>query len=158
VIGKTPDAAPEVGGERQEDAKTPREVVGLVLLGSAGLLLEWRPEDAACYPGVWDTPGGKIETNETPWQALVREIDEELGVALLDARLVAVLDDTDPVSGRAFRHHVFTAAKTSAQVTARLGQRLAWIPVGGLAGRSDVNPIVIRSIRCIERRGKAGVP
>ena len=30
--------------------------------------------------GQWEFPGGKIETNESPWQALVREIKEETNV------------------------------------------------------------------------------
>ncbi|GAX79637.1 hypothetical protein CEUSTIGMA_g7078.t1 [Chlamydomonas eustigma] len=43
------------------------------------VLLAQRPEGKT-NAGLWEFPGGKVEVDETPEQALVREVKEELGV------------------------------------------------------------------------------
>ena len=60
-------------------------VAAAVLLREDGMvLLASRPEGKG-WAGWWEFPGGKIEEGETSFQALVREIDEELGVQVLEA-------------------------------------------------------------------------
>lgn len=44
------------------------------------------------YKGWWEFPGGKIEEGESPEQALIREIREELGVEIEIHDLIDIID------------------------------------------------------------------
>jgi len=124
------------------------EVVGCVLERGDEVLLEYRPANARCYAAQWDTPGGHIESGETPEQAIIRELDEELGFKPAVIRAAARFDDIDTTSGQIFRHHVFRA-DVDGSLAARDGQQLAWHPRGELAARDDVASAAIRSLAAI---------
>ena len=52
-------------------------VVGAVISKDGKILAAQRKEESS-LGGFWEFPGGKIEENETPKEALTREIKEEL--------------------------------------------------------------------------------
>lgn len=57
------------------------EVVGAVVLHDGRILCTQRGPGGK-LPGLWEFPGGKVEGGESPPEALVREIREELGCLL----------------------------------------------------------------------------
>ena len=58
-------------------------VAGIILVDTAGhILLQHRGEDAPSSPNTWGTPGGHLEADETPEQAVRREVLEETGLQL----------------------------------------------------------------------------
>ena len=61
---------------------THHRVATAVLVNSDRVLLCHRHPNRSWYPNVWDVPGGHIEDAETPAEAVVRELREELGVTI----------------------------------------------------------------------------
>ncbi len=74
-----------------------RSCVGCLVLSQDGkILLQQRDENIQTSPGCLATFGGGIEQNETPMQALVRELKEELGaeVKISDVISLGVLTES----------------------------------------------------------------
>jgi 8-oxo-dGTP diphosphatase len=56
-----------------------RECVGALVLHNGRILLGRRAPHKT-FAGAWDVPGGHVEQHETREQALLRELEEELGI------------------------------------------------------------------------------
>jgi 8-oxo-dGTP diphosphatase len=56
-------------------------LAGVLVDGAGRILIAQRPPGKH-LAGMWEFPGGKREPGETPMQALERELDEELGIAV----------------------------------------------------------------------------
>ena len=65
-----------------------RQVAAIIFENARGeILLYLRDEKPGLpFPGHWDLFGGHVEEGETPEQALVREVKEELGIELTEYR------------------------------------------------------------------------
>lgn len=62
----------------------------LVLSGNGKIVLQQRDDDCQDFPGCLATFGGGIEPGETPMQALIRELREELGAAVKASDVVSL--------------------------------------------------------------------
>ena len=100
------------------------EVAAGILLDSEGrYLLGQRPEGKP-YAGYWEVPGGKIEKGETVFEALKRELKEELGIEILDSQELTVLEHDSPHAY--VRLHVSVIRNWNGTPAGCEGQQLSW--------------------------------
>jgi 8-oxo-dGTP diphosphatase len=64
------------------DSTAPARIVAAFLRDRNRVLLCHRSASRRWYPDVWDLSGGHVDSEETSRMALVREVREELGVAI----------------------------------------------------------------------------
>ena len=95
--------------------------------GDGRVLIAQRPPGKA-FEGLWEFPGGKIEAGETPEQAIIRELREELGVEPCETCLQPFAFASEPITGE--RHLVmplFVCRRWDGFVDPKEGQKTAWV-------------------------------
>lgn len=76
-------------------------VVAAALIANDGRVLVQRRPAGKAMAGLWEFPGGKVDSGETPEAALVRELHEELGIAVQSDTLIPVtFASADIATGR----------------------------------------------------------
>ena len=118
-----------------ENNPTPLAVVALALDGGDGRWLMHRRPLAKQHGGLWEFPGGKVEAGESPEEALVREIDEELGIAIAARDLVAAGEACSPLDSgeRAIVITLYSCARWKGTPCALEGEAVAWFTPGEIA-------------------------
>jgi 8-oxo-dGTP diphosphatase len=69
----------------------PLDCIAFMLIRDGQVLLERRSLTKRLLPGVLAIPGGHMETGESPEDALLRELDEEVGIRPQTVRYVCTL-------------------------------------------------------------------
>lgn len=106
------------------------EVAAAVLLREDGSFLLGRRPAGTFYAGYWEFPGGKVEPGETPLDALVRELQEELGIQV---------EQAEPWLTREHRYehahvrlHFFRVRRWQGELRDLQHDALSWQPPGAV--------------------------
>ncbi|MFT6986949.1 MAG: 8-oxo-dGTP diphosphatase [Psychromonas sp.] len=110
--------------------KTAEISIAIVRNSENLFLICLRPEDLH-QGGKWEFPGGKIEQNETPEQAMCRELSEEVGLnALSYQRIESKFFD---YGDRELHLHFYLVTKFSGEAQGKQGQPSKWVSKAQLA-------------------------
>jgi 8-oxo-dGTP diphosphatase len=90
------------------------------------VLLAQRPEGKA-MAGLWEFPGGKVESGERPEETLIRELEEELGITVSEACLAPLTFASHGYSDFHLLMPLYVCRRWEGIVTAREAQGLAWV-------------------------------
>ena len=90
------------------------------------VLIAQRPEGKP-MAGLWEFPGGKVETGETPEQSLIRELEEELGIVVKEACLAPLTFASHSYPDFHLLMPLYICRRWDGMVTAKEGQSLKWV-------------------------------
>lgn len=95
------------------------DVDGRVLLGQ-------RPKGKP-MAGLWEFPGGKVEAGETPEVALIRELEEELGIDTWESCLAPLTFASHSYNDFHLLMPLFACRKWEGTPKSRENQALKWV-------------------------------
>jgi 8-oxo-dGTP diphosphatase len=124
--------------------------VGVIINSRQEILLAKRAEHLH-QGGLWEFPGGKVEKNETVEEALYRELDEELGIAVVIANPFIKVNHDYP--DKSVLLDVWLVEKFTGTPIGNESQPLQWVSVSELK-RHAVPPANREIVAALENRYK----
>ncbi|MBD8906134.1 (deoxy)nucleoside triphosphate pyrophosphohydrolase [Methylorubrum zatmanii] len=107
-------------------------VVAAALVDPDGrVLMAQRPEGKA-LAGLWEFPGGKVESGERPEETLIRELDEELGIAVKEPCLAPLTFASHPYPDFHLLMPLYICRRWEGLPQSREAQVLRWVRPGAL--------------------------
>ncbi len=101
-------------------------VVAAALIDRRGRVLVQRRPAGKSLAGLWEFPGGKVELGEAPEAALVRELHEELGIALDPAALAPIAFASEPQARRHLVMLLYSVRRWRGEPIAHHASALFW--------------------------------
>jgi len=106
---------------------SPLLVVAAALVDADGrVLLQQRPPGKA-MAGLWEFPGGKVEVDESPEAALIRELEEELGIRTHASCLAPATFASEVLGERHLLLLLYVCRKWEGLPEARHATALQWV-------------------------------
>ncbi|WP_019274502.1 8-oxo-dGTP diphosphatase MutT [Vibrio coralliilyticus] len=104
-----------------------------------------RPDDKH-KGGFWEFPGGKVESGETIEQAIVRELDEEVGIQVREQSLFEHLEYDYPE--KSLKFDFISVTRFDNTPYGKEGQQGVWVPVPELADYAfpEANMPILRRV------------
>ncbi len=101
-------------------------VVAVALVDANGRVLLQRRPPGKPMAGLWEFPGGKVEPAEVPEAALVRELEEELGIRVAADALTPIAFASEGLGGRHLLLLLYVAREWTGTPEARHATALQW--------------------------------
>ena len=112
-------------------------VVATALIDEASRVLIQRRPNERQHGGLWEFPGGKIEPGEGPIAAVIREIAEELDIALAAENLFPIsFSASAPSAWPQVLLLLYGCRTWQGNPTCEEGAELEWVEITALAERA----------------------
>ena len=102
-------------------------VAAAALIDADGRVLLCRRPEGKQLAGLWEFPGGKVEAGETPEAALIRELDEELGIQVRSPCLAPFVFASHAYEDFHLLMPLYLCRRWDGTVSAKEHPEIAWV-------------------------------